>query len=207
VDRYLRDEKPGRRAKAFPTVCKRMHDDQLRKSKPYHSVAHARTASDANTSAARRQTIAVSFASAGTRRVCMVIAVGLPVSAVAVLLLTFLRLPHFPVRLSLTLPLQLPANPRPVFHELPTQRWPRASPVVPNLTPTPLSPATASALPDTQLRRFVRALSAQALRFSLAFCAASIMSSSEHFPSCRQSLRRSRRSRTACVLWVGRRRS
>jgi hypothetical protein len=42
-----------------------MHDDQLRKSKPYCSVANARTASDANSSAALRQTIAVSFASAG----------------------------------------------------------------------------------------------------------------------------------------------
>jgi hypothetical protein len=50
-------------AKAFPTVWKRMHEHQLRKSKPYRSVANARTASDANSSAALRQTIAVSFAS------------------------------------------------------------------------------------------------------------------------------------------------
>jgi hypothetical protein len=42
-----------------------MHEHQLRKSKPYRSVASARTASDANNSAALRQTIAVSFASAG----------------------------------------------------------------------------------------------------------------------------------------------
>jgi hypothetical protein len=65
VGRYLPDEKPRRRAKAFPTVCKQMHDDQLRKSKLYRSVASARTASDANSSAALRQTIAVSLASAG----------------------------------------------------------------------------------------------------------------------------------------------
>jgi hypothetical protein len=45
-------------------VCKWMHDNQLRKQKSYRSVASARTASDANTSAALRQTIAVSFASA-----------------------------------------------------------------------------------------------------------------------------------------------
>jgi hypothetical protein len=42
-----------------------MHDDQLRKSQLYRSVANASTASDANSSAALRQTIAVSFASAG----------------------------------------------------------------------------------------------------------------------------------------------
>jgi hypothetical protein len=41
-------------AKALPTVCNRMHDDQLRKSKPYRSLASARTPSDANTSAALR---------------------------------------------------------------------------------------------------------------------------------------------------------
>jgi hypothetical protein len=40
-------------------------EHQLRKSKLYRSVANARTASDANTSATLRQTIAVSFASAG----------------------------------------------------------------------------------------------------------------------------------------------
>src|SRR5271156_5500982 len=65
VGRYLPDEKPRRRAKAFPTVCKRMHEHQLRKSKLYRSLANASTASDANSSAALRQTIAVSFASAG----------------------------------------------------------------------------------------------------------------------------------------------
>jgi hypothetical protein len=65
VGYYLPDEKPRRRAKAFPTVCKRMHERQLRKSKLYRSFANARTASDANSSAALRQTIAVSFASAG----------------------------------------------------------------------------------------------------------------------------------------------
>jgi hypothetical protein len=32
VDHWLPDEKPGRMAKAFPTVCKRMHEHQLRKS-------------------------------------------------------------------------------------------------------------------------------------------------------------------------------
>jgi hypothetical protein len=40
-----------------------MHEHQLRKSKRYRSVANARTASDANSRAALRQTIAVSFAS------------------------------------------------------------------------------------------------------------------------------------------------
>jgi hypothetical protein len=48
VGRYLPNEKPRRRAKAFPTVCKRMHEHQLRKSKPYRSLANARTAIDAN---------------------------------------------------------------------------------------------------------------------------------------------------------------
>src|SRR5271156_1795244 len=69
VGRYLPDEKPRRRAKAFPTVCKRMHEHQLRKSKLYRSVANASTASDANSSAALRQKIAVSFASAGRAKV------------------------------------------------------------------------------------------------------------------------------------------
>lgn len=32
MDHWLPDEKPGRMAKAFPTVCKRMHEHQLRKS-------------------------------------------------------------------------------------------------------------------------------------------------------------------------------
>jgi hypothetical protein len=65
VDQCLPDEKPGCRAKAFPTVCKRMHEHELRKSKLNRSVANTRNASDANTCAALRQTIAVSFASAG----------------------------------------------------------------------------------------------------------------------------------------------
>ena len=46
-----------------------MHEHQLRKSKPYRSLANARTASDANSSAALRQTIAVSFTSAGRAKV------------------------------------------------------------------------------------------------------------------------------------------
>src|SRR5580692_1308318 len=69
VGRYLPDEKPGRRAKAFPTVCKWMHDDQLRKSKLYRSLANARTANDANNRAALKQTIAISFTSADRARV------------------------------------------------------------------------------------------------------------------------------------------
>jgi len=63
VGRYLPDEKPGRMAEGFPAVCKRMHERQLRKPKPYRSIVSARTARDAKSSAALRQTIAVSFAS------------------------------------------------------------------------------------------------------------------------------------------------
>jgi hypothetical protein len=66
---HFPDEKLGSMAKAFPTVCKRMHEHRLRKSKLYRSVANARIASDANTSAALRQTIAVSNASAGRANV------------------------------------------------------------------------------------------------------------------------------------------
>jgi hypothetical protein len=64
VNDYRPHEKPARMTRMFPTVCKRMHEHQLRKSKPYRSVANARTASDANSSAGLRQAVAVSFASA-----------------------------------------------------------------------------------------------------------------------------------------------
>jgi hypothetical protein len=46
-----------------------MHDDQLRKSKLYRSLANARTANDANNRAALKQTIAISFTSADRARV------------------------------------------------------------------------------------------------------------------------------------------
>src|SRR5580704_9885886 len=88
------------------------------------------------------------------------------ISGAAVLLRTFLQLPHFLPHLSPT-PLHLPqAVQRPCDRVLRAGQLRRAEPVCRNLIPTPLSPAAASVLPDTQLRRFVRGLLIRASDFS-----------------------------------------
>jgi hypothetical protein len=69
VGRYLPDEKRGVEQRHFLQCANRCRNTSRENPTAYRSVANARTASDANTSAALRQTIAVSFASAGRANV------------------------------------------------------------------------------------------------------------------------------------------
>src|SRR5580700_3623154 len=83
-------------ANMFPTVCKLMHECEPPESNIDPSVASARTASDATSSAALRQIMAVSFRISRTRLgICIVIGGELLINGVTVLLEGFLRLPYF----------------------------------------------------------------------------------------------------------------